>query len=284
MRRADGASPSFVHTMETEFIHLCQPDGEKSCGACCGLYNYADSRQEALERRLRRRTRLFRETVRGPADLSAFSERIRREEDPAKRYEIIYCCEYLGFLDAGERRVGCLLHPCQNGGEDLRGVSFYGKELCEGHLCPSYHYISREEKRALIEIIDDWYLFGLVVTDIDLVKEYFRLVSEALGEMPPHGRFRDPRLRGAALRFFRLKVNWPFRSADTNRFGKYYFDGSQYMIRPIDYGALGSEKSRYDRIFMSLTSVFQDNRALRKAEEIMEETLREFIAAYTGKH
>lgn len=270
--------------MEREFIHLCQPDGKKSCGACCGLYNYADSRRESLERRLRRRTRLFHETVRGPADLAVFSDRVRREEDQAKRFEVIYCCEYLGFLDAGGRTVGCLLHPCQNGGEDLREVSFYGRELCAGHLCPSYHYISREEQQSLIAIIDDWYLFGLVVTDIDLVKEYFRLAGEAVGEMPPSRRFKDPRLRETALRFFRLKLDWPFRSPDTNRFGKYYFDGSQYMIRPIDYEALGSEKSRYDRIFQSLTSSFCDRNALREAEEAIDEALREFAAVYTGKH
>jgi len=263
--------------MEKDLIHLCQPDDKKSCGACCGLYNYADSRKEALEKRLMQRTRLFREIVRGRADLSFFSDKVRQKEDQARLYEVIYCCEYLGFLDAGGTKVGCLLHPRQNGGEDLRGVSFYGRELCDGHVCPSYHYISREEKLALIEIIDDWYLFGLVMTDIDLVKEYFRLVSEAVGEMPRHLRFRDPRLRGIALRFFRLKVEWPFRSPDTNRFGKYYFDGSQYMIRYIDYESLGCEKSKFDRIFMSLSSVFQDGETLRKAEEIIDENLREFV-------
>jgi hypothetical protein len=270
--------------MEKEFIHLCQPDGKKSCAACCGLYNYADSRKEALQKRLAQRTRLFHEIVRGWADLSSFSEKIKQEEDQAKLYEVIYCCEYLGFLDADGTKVGCLLHPRQNGGEDLRGVSFYGRELCDGHFCPSYHYISGEEKRALIEIINDWYLFGLVMTDIDLVKEYFRLVSEAVGEMPSHRRFRDPRLRDIAHRFFRLKVDWPFRSPDANRFGKYYFDGSQYMIRYIDYESLGCEKSRFDRIFMSLSSVFQDQEALRAAEKIIDENLREFIGAYTGKH
>ena len=51
---------------ESPFVHLCQPDPSKSCGACCGLYNYADSGREALAARLRNRTRLFRETVRGP--------------------------------------------------------------------------------------------------------------------------------------------------------------------------------------------------------------------------
>ncbi len=45
---------------ESPFVHLCQPDASKSCGACCGLYNYADSGREALTERLRNRTRLFR--------------------------------------------------------------------------------------------------------------------------------------------------------------------------------------------------------------------------------
>jgi hypothetical protein len=102
--------------------------------------------------------------------------------------------------------------------------------------------------------------------------------------MPSHRRFRDPRLRDIALRFFRLKVDWPFRSPDTNRFGKYYFDGSQYMIRYIDYESLGCEKSRFDRIFMSLSSFFRDREALRKAEEIIDENVRAFLGAYSGKH
>ena len=36
------------------FTHLCQPDSRKSCGACCGIYNYADSSREALVARLRK--------------------------------------------------------------------------------------------------------------------------------------------------------------------------------------------------------------------------------------
>ena len=270
--------------MEKDFVHLCQPDGRKSCGACCGLYNYADSRRESLERRLARRTRIFRETVRGPEDLAGFSEKVRSSEDPAKLYEVIYCCEYLGFLDGEQTKVGCLLHPLQNGGADLRSVSFYGRELCDGHFCPSYHYISREEKLALIEILDDWFLFGLCVTDIDLVKEYFRLLGDAVSEAPSHRRFREPALRGVALRFFRFKIDWPFRSPETNRFGKYYFDGSQYMIRHIDYEALGRGKSRFDRIFMSLTSVFRDAGQLREAEGMIEGNIRESARLYLGKH
>ena len=262
-----------------DFVHLCQPDTDKSCGACCGLYNYADSTKESLVRRLRNRTRIFRETVRGTADLKVFSDRIKGLESSEKLYEVIHCCEYLGFLNGKEKKVGCLLHPLQNKGVDMRDVSFYGKELCDGHFCPSYQFISREEKLAMIRIIDDWYLYGLCITDIDLVKEYFRFISEGIYEVPHPDRFKG-RLRDIALNFFSLKISWPFRSTDTNRFGKYYFDGSQYMISHIDYEALGCERSKFDKIFLSLTSRFRTFEELRKGEEIIRENIDEFISSY----
>jgi hypothetical protein len=266
--------------MDDAFIHLCQPDAFKSCGACCGLYNYADSTRESLTGRLRKRTALFSGSVRKPEDLKIFSERITMSEDQSKIYEVIYCCEYLGFLDGEEKKVGCLLHPLQRNGVDLREVSFYGEDLCDGHLCLSYHHISREEKQALINIIDDWYLYGLCVTDIDLVKSYFRMISEAVGEMPPPEKCGNGMLREIALSFFSFKVSWPFRSPATNRFGKYYFDGSQYMIKQIDYESLGREKSRFDPIFLSLSSEFRDSKELKEAEKLIQANIDEFVAAY----
>ncbi|MEA2014761.1 MAG: hypothetical protein U9N38_05605 [Thermodesulfobacteriota bacterium] len=264
---------------QAELIHLCQPDTDKSCGACCGLYNYADSTQESLVTRLRTRTKIFGETVRGTADLKVFSDRIKGLESSEQLYEVIYCCEYLGFLDDEEKRVGCLLHPLQNDGIDMRDVSFYGRELCDGHFCPSYHFLSREEKGAMIRIINDWYLYGLCITDIDLVKEYFRFTGEGIYETPRPDRF-EGRLKDIALSFFSLKISWSFRSKETNRFGKYYFDGSQYMISHIDYEALGCERSRFDKIFLSLASEFSTLEELRKGEEIIQEKINEFISCY----
>ncbi len=261
-------------------IHLCQPGPEKSCGACCGLYNYRDSTRESLEARLEARTALFHDTVRSRNDLGTFSTLVRSTESMEKRYEVIYCCEYLGFIDAEHRRVGCLLHPLQNGGEDLRDVSFYGRDLCDGHFCPSYHYLARWEQQAVVNTIDDWYLYGLVITDIDLVKEYFRFIAEGLGEAPDPERLKTGRLKDVARRFFNFKTTWPFRSSETNRLGKYYFDGSQYMISHIDYDALGCERSRFDKIFLSLTSRFRSSNELRQAENLVEGELRAFIDCY----
>ena len=265
---------------ESPFVHLCQPDASKSCGACCGLYNYADSGREALTERLRGPHPPFPQVRPRPRRPPRFSEAVKAREDGRKRYEVIHCCEYVGFLDEGEKRVGCLLHPMQNAGRDMRDVSFYGRELCDGHFCPSYSYISRAEKLAVLEILDDWYLYGACITDIDLVKEFFRLVSEAAGEMPAPARFSDPALREAARRFFELKLAWPFRSEAANRFGKYSFDGTDYSIFVIDYGALGCEKSRFDRIFLSLQSAFKNRGEVQKAEEMIREHLEDVVGRY----
>lgn len=265
------------------FVHLCQPDNAKSCGACCGIYNLMANSRDALTTRLRRRTALFHENVRGPEDLEEFSRMIKSLEDQTRIYEVIYCCEYVGFIGPGERKVGCMLHPMQNDGRDMRDVSFYGRELCDGHFCPSYHYISREEKLATINIIDDWYLFGLCITDIDLVKEYFRLISEGVYEMLAPARFKEEPLRSVALEFFELKLKWPFRSPADNRFGKYAFDGLHYMIPYIDYEALGRDKSRYDKIFLSLSSEFRNASEVEKAEALIGKHIDRFISAYAGK-
>jgi hypothetical protein len=262
-----------------DFVHLCQPGG-RSCAACCGIYNYADSTRDSLVRRFRHRTALYRRLAGPDFDPEAFSRLIRDAEDPAKRYEVIYCCEFVGFLDAAETRVGCLLHPMQNDGRDLRDASFYGRELCDGHFCPSYTYLSPAEQRALVDLLDDWYLYGLCVTDIDFAKEYFRLVSERVGRMPPPAAFREGPCREAARAYFDRKLDWPFRSPDVNRLGKYYFDGSQYMISFIDYDALGCERSPFDRIFLSLSSEFRSPDDLRRAEAMIAAHIEAFARAW----
>jgi hypothetical protein len=270
---------SLGNMSEEKFCHLCQPDGGKSCGACCGIYNYADSSREALVERLSRRTRRFRRDVRSAADLPSFARTVRAKEDQTRRFEVIYCCEYAGFLDEGQKRVGCLLHPARNGGSDLRDVSFYGRQLCDGHLCPSYSFLNRTEKLALLDILDDWYLYGLCVTDIDLVKGYFRHLSDGLGQMPAPAIFRNESVRGIARRFFEFKLSWPFRSPEVNRFGRFYFDGDQHMIRPIDYAALGCERSPFDSVFLSLTSEFRRPAELREAEGMVRGNIDALVRA-----
>jgi hypothetical protein len=259
---------------------LCQPDGGKSCAACCGLYNYADSSPESLIRRLRARTRRFHEMTKIPGGVKRYAEETLAAEESGKRYEVIYCCEYLGFLDPQEKRVGCLLHPEQNSGLDRRVGSFYGQDLCAGHLCPSHQYIPRVQSQILIKIIDDWYLYGLCLTDIDLVTTYFRLLADRIGEELKPAVFDHEDLKDIARDFFNWKISWPFRSPDINRLGKYYFDGSQYMISRIEYEKLGRVSSPFDPIFLSLSSCFSQADEIEQAENLIRTNIEKFSSLY----
>jgi len=262
-------------------LHLCQPREGISCGACCGLYNHADSRAETLRPQLRARTALAREMRGGdPMWPKAYGERVRAAEPAGRIYETIYTCEFLGYVDDGERRVGCLLHPLMNDGRDLRHHSFYGQELCAGHFCPSYTYLTEAEQRAVVAACDDWYLYGIVVTDIDLVKDVFahaerRLARPILGDVAER-----PAVARALGDVFRLRLDWPYRAGERPRFGKYYFAGEDYGIAEVNYAEIGVEPSPFDKILRSFESRFASVEALRDAEARTDARIEAFVAAY----
>ena len=100
---------------------LCRPRQELSCFRCCppirpAGYDHLDHRAQI--------TRLLRENT------TALSQ-----NDPQPQPIIGLSCWGLGFLDASERLVGCLLLPAQNRGRDRRGLIGYGQK-CAREVCP----------------------------------------------------------------------------------------------------------------------------------------------------
>jgi hypothetical protein len=260
----------------TEF-HLCQPDELKSCGACCGLYNYRNNSRKRLQRRLLQRTRLFEHR---DGDLERYVREAAAYEGE-KLYETIYNCEFLGFINAAATRVGCLLHPACNGGYDLRGTSFYGEGLCRDHVCPSYGTLTSVEKEVVIRVVHDWYLYGLCITDIDLVKAYLFHVQNRLGEEFDTRRLENNgRLEWLMQQFFSWKAEWPFRRDGARRFGKYYFVDDDYYIARVEYGELGMSPSVYDTVLVSLASEFTRGDQVRAAEHLIEKNINAVVKAY----
>jgi hypothetical protein len=262
-------------------VHLCQPDPGKSCAACCGIYNFGANGRAAVHERLARNTRAL------AGDLVRHRGRIRRhsrlyrvvDNGSDKRFETIFNCEFVGFLDATETRIGCLLHPGRHDGHDLRHCSFYGKSLCVGHFCFSYSYLSEAEQRLAVHAIDDWYLYGLVISDIDLVKGFYEAVSNRLGEGLKVERAAGPELKARLAAFFRLKTTWPFRSKASNRFGKYLFRGEHYEQIGIPYSAWHRSPSVYDRILIALGSELENASELEQAESLLSFHIEAIAAA-----
>jgi hypothetical protein len=99
---------------------LCAPDEEKSCFACCPPirppgYEHQQYTNE-IKRVLRENTASLRREERSVVPITGFS------------------CWALGYLEGGFKRIGCLLHPSQNAGEDLRFRVEYG-DKCARESC-----------------------------------------------------------------------------------------------------------------------------------------------------
>lgn len=163
--------------------NLCRPDERKSCAACCGLYNVADGTGETLAQKLHHRTDLFFRTGRSADELVAFETSVRTAEATAPVDPVIHVCEFTGFVDSERRIVGCLLHPTSPGnrGIDLRGLCHYGSLACRSFYCPAWESLDPAHIACVTAAVDDWHLYGLVITDVEFLRSLFRLLEEVAG-------------------------------------------------------------------------------------------------------
>lgn len=113
--------------MENPSVTLCFPDELKTCFACCPPIRPAGYEhiqfKGIIQRILRENTRDFRKVRDAVVPITGFS------------------CWALGYLDEGCKQVGCLLHPAQNRGFDLRCRVDYG-EKCVREICPEAQIFS----------------------------------------------------------------------------------------------------------------------------------------------
>jgi len=119
---------------------LCFPDSSKSCFACCPPirpkgYDHSDHRN-IIKRVLRENT-------------SGYSS-----EDRSIRPVTGFSCWALGYLDPEFRQPGCLLHPFQNNGNDLRYRIDYGtkciREAC--HEARIFEKLKKDQKSFWLDL------------------------------------------------------------------------------------------------------------------------------------
>jgi hypothetical protein len=110
-----------VKEMKPSHATLCFPDREKSCFGCCPPIRPAGyehiQHKNIIQRILRENTRAMRAKEEFIQPITGFS------------------CWALGYLDKDCRLIGCLLHPEQNNGRDLRCRVDYGQK-CRREICP----------------------------------------------------------------------------------------------------------------------------------------------------
>lgn len=197
-------------------VYLCQAGPNLSCGSCCGLYNMAGLGREQLRAILLERTENFASTPRNVDAILAFEQERMALEGADYPIADFHHCVFVGLIQDGGERIGCLLHPLATGnkGVDWRGLSFYGGAACKLFFCPSYHEGIAPWKRTAREVIDDWFNYGLIVPEYRLNQALFEEVEARAGR-PIDPDSLDPDLKPALTDLFRLKVDWPFRAQDT---------------------------------------------------------------------
>lgn len=134
---------------------LCQPDDHKSCSACCGLFNFTDISRENLSGFLTR-------GASRSSSLIAAGDNTDQGDGRAIRDRTSYICPHQGFIFSG--RPGCLIHPRLREGS-MRMHAFFGEKICSGFLCPAHSVLSAMQKKIIVELIDDWYLYSVSIID-----------------------------------------------------------------------------------------------------------------------
>ena len=209
-------------------INLCRPDQLKSCAACCGLYNVTDGTRSTLSAKLKRRSDLFAEVPRNPDAIAAYAVHIRGIEAGSSLDDEIHVCEFTGLVDRAERLVGCMLHPevPGNRGVDLRGLCHYGSLACRSFYCPPWEELPPRYAQTVIALVDDWHLYGLLITDADFLIALFGLLEHRLGRMLDPQVARRPSSRELLLEMLHWKNNSPLHGSSSVRRSRYYYKRS----------------------------------------------------------
>ncbi len=264
-------------------VYLCQVNACISCGACCGLYNVADPSRENLNAMLTRRSERFAHAQRTVESIEAFARETERLEPQQRPFAKLHHCPFIGLIGEAPGRVGCLLHPLAdgNGGVDFRGLSYYGGLACSTYFCMTTKDLAPRWKHILRKVLDHWYLFGLVVTEIELLTAIFEHLESRLGRPLDATEITESATADSLRKLLTLKSRWPFRPPSHFTACHYLFKDDAYPKPVIPYDQLGAAPSLYDRILREMPSAFKDSRELGRAEALIECHLAAAVKAMT---
>jgi len=258
-------------------VYLCQVNENISCGACCGLYNVQDLSREKLYDMLFRRTDDFSKVPRETEAITNFGEEVLYKNNK-RPYDEFYHCPYIGLIGKERMRAGCLLHPMADGnnGIDYSGLGFYGSMTCHIYFCPSYTILPENYKRIIREAADDWYSYGLIITETVLINAFFSEIEGCLqSKIDETDIHMNQALIGIIKEFIGFKANWLFRPSSVTA-ANYFFKEKLYERKPVDYSGINPDSpvSRYDLIFRELGSSFNSVEEMRYAENMIDDLLK----------
>ncbi len=254
-------------------VYLCQVSERVSCGACCGLYNVADLSRDALEDRLARRTERFNAVSRTEDGIEQFRREIEGWTPEDRPFPRFHHCPFLGLIGETGGRVGCLLHPAApgNDGHDLRFMSYYGAKACRSYFCPSTQSLPPRYLQILRAIWDDWYVYGLIITEHRLLHAVFTSLENRMERPAAPDDFPMHSEASHCLReLLALKLSWPYRCAGSPGPCHFPFDNGLYPRPEVKWPAGIRPDTHAGIIFRELESHFGSEMDVAHATAVLD--------------
>jgi hypothetical protein len=259
---------------DTKNICLCQVSETVSCGACCGLYNLPNLSREKLDILLSKRTEAFASVPRTEDGIYEFKRRNKGPHRLSRPFPGFHHCPFLGLIGGEKSRVGCLLHPDLpgNDGVDYRSLSWYGERACRTYFCPATNKLPPVYQAILTQAIDNWYVFGLIVTEHALVTAYFKEVELRLGRPIAVSDYTQNSGAADAFReFAELKFKWPYRRDDYPGPCNYFFENGLYPRPGVLRKTLDIPPSSYEKILRELDAGFSSAKEIAAVDQLLDD-------------
>ena len=257
----------------TNDVYLCQVNETVSCGACCGLYNLSNLSRAKLETLLSKRTKEFSTVPRTEDAMYKFRRKNKDSYRLSRPFPEFHHCSFLGFIDDTNNRVGCLLHPAAPGNKnvDYRFFSWYGEKACRRYFCPTTYKLTAAYLSILTLVIDNWYDYGLIVTEHALLAAYFQEVESRIGrDVTKSDYTQNIEAMNALKSFAKLKSSWPYRREGAPGPCNFFFENGLYPRPDVFRSRQDIRLSKYEKILKELDSGFSTLQELEAAEQLLD--------------
>jgi hypothetical protein len=143
-----------------------------------------------------------------------------------------YICPYIGFINKG--CPGCTIHSSNSTG-NLRDISFYGEKICSSYHCPANSILTDCYKNILLDVIDDWFLYSLVIID----PESFIWLADTIMK---HSSFVNTKIDNIKKQFH-IALDIHLKHLNNHDGAIFYYSISEYNLNKHSFSLLsGNDK------------------------------------------
>ena len=151
--------------------------------------------------------------------------------------------------------------------------------ICETFLCPSHNWLSEAEAALIAHACSDWYLYGLVVTDVPFARACLAAVAAESGTEIQARHVENEKFRASLRHLFALKEL--LEPGSEGLFGAFGQDAQGEPVpRQIDYVSIGRKRSAHDEILRCIGADPRSGNDLDALEEIVRTRLEACARAH----